>query len=126
MPNPVKKNILIAEDERPMARALELKLLNSGFNAKAVYDGEEAIKELSSNKYDLVLLDIMMPKKDGFGVLEEMKNQKIIVPVIVSSNLSQHEDLEKAKTYGVAGYFVKSDTPISEVVNQVKKVLKIK
>ncbi len=122
----VKKKILIAEDERPMARALELKFNNSGFEAKAVYDGEEAVVELIKGKYDLLLLDIMMPKKDGFGVLEDIKNKKINVKVIVSSNLSQSEDLDKAKKMGAIGYFVKSDTPISQVVEQVKQALSIK
>lgn len=120
------KKILVAEDEKPMARALELKLNNSGFDAKAVNDGEAAVQELENNKYDLLLLDIMMPKKDGFGVLEDLKNKKINIPVIISTNLSQGVDLEKAKSYDVAGYFVKSDTPIIEVVNQIKRILKIK
>ena len=122
----IKKKILIAEDEKPMARALELKLNNSGFEAKAVNDGEEAVVELTNNKYDLLLLDLMMPKKDGFGVLEEINNKKIDVKVIISSNLSQQEDLDKAKNMGAVGYFVKSDTPINEVVEQVKKALNIK
>lgn len=109
-----------------MARALELKFNNSGFEAKTVYDGEEAVVELIKGKYDLLLLDIMMPKKDGFGVLEDIKNKKINVKVIVSSNLSQSEDLDKAKKMGAIGYFVKSDTPISQVVEQVKQALSIK
>lgn len=122
----VKKKILIAEDERPMARALELKFKNSGFEAKAAYDGEEVVSELVNNQYDLLLLDIMMPKKDGFGVLEEINKRKIDIKVIVSSNLSQIENFDRAKSMGAIGYFVKSDTPINEVVEQVKKALEIK
>ena len=109
----VKKRILIAEDEKPVARALDLKLNKSGFDTKVVNDGEEAMAELTNNKYDLLLLDIMMPKKDGFSVLEDIKNQKIDIKVIVSSNLSQPEDSDKAKSLGAIGYFVKSDTPIN-------------
>jgi len=122
----VKKRILIAEDEKPVARALDLKLNKSGFDTKVVNDGEEAMAELTNNKYDLLLLDIMMPKKDGFSVLEDIKNQKIDIKVIVSSNLSQPEDSDKAKSLGAIGYFVKSDTPINEVIKQIKKVLNIK
>ena len=70
-----KKKILIAEDEKPMAHALEMKLNNSGYEAKAVYDGIQAMEELTNNKYDLMLLDLMMPKMDGFGVLEAMKEK---------------------------------------------------
>ena len=117
------KKILIAEDEKPMARALELKLNKSGYEAKAVYDGEQAIAELEANKYDLMLLDLMMPKLDGFGVLGVMKEKKIKVPVIVSTNLSQEGDIEKAKVLGAKDYFVKSDTPITGVIEHIKKVL---
>lgn len=118
-----KKRILIAEDEKPMAHALELKLNNSGFEAKAVYDGEEALAELAKNKYDLLLLDLMMPKKDGFDVLADLKDKKNSIPVIVSTNLSQESDIAKAKKLGAKDFFVKSDTPINKVVEHVKKLL---
>lgn len=117
--------ILIAEDEKQMAHALELKLKKSGFEPKVAYNGIEAIKILEKEKIDLVLLDLMMPEKDGFGVLEDMKQKKISVPVIVSTNLSQEDDVKKAKDLGAKDYFVKSDTPINEVVEHIKKVLGI-
>lgn len=120
------KKILIAEDEKPMAKALELKLKGCGFDAKAVFNGAEALAEMEKENYDLLLLDLMMPVKDGFGVLEELKNKpgnKTLV--IVSSNLSQGEDIKRAKALGAVDYFVKSDTPISEVVNHIKTALKI-
>ncbi|PLX28394.1 hypothetical protein C0581_02595 [Candidatus Parcubacteria bacterium] len=118
-----KKKILIAEDEKPMAKALELKLNNSGYEAKAVFDGVEAVEALEQDKYDLMLLDLMMPKKDGFGVLEDMKAKKIKVPVIVSTNLSQDADIERAKKLGAKDYFVKSDTPITGVIEHIQKIL---
>ena len=120
------KKILIAEDERAMAKALELKLKSSGFDAKSVFNGEEAIKELEKESYDLLLLDIMMPIKDGFFVLEEIKNKNIKIPVIISSNLSQEEDVKKAKSLGAIDYFIKSNTPIASVIENVKNALKIK
>lgn len=120
------KKILIAEDERPMAKALELKLTSSGFLAKAVFNGDEALEVLAKEKYDLLLLDLMMPKRDGFSVLQEIKDKKKDIAVIVTSNLSQEEDIKKAKSLGAVDYLVKSDTPITEVVERVKKVLKIK
>lgn len=117
------KKILIVEDERPMATALELKLGKSGFFAHAVYDGTEAIKILEKEKYDLILLDLMMPKKDGFSVMEDLNKMGIKTPIIISSNLGQEEDINKAKKMGAVGYFIKSDTPISEVVNHVRRAL---
>src|SRR3989339_986496 len=118
-----EKKILIAEDEKPMARALEIKLNKAGFETVVVFDGVSALKELVANKYDLLLLDLMMPNKDGFSVLTDMKESKIKVPVIVSTNLNQKEDIEKALSLGAKDYFVKSDTTISEVVEHVKKIL---
>ena len=75
---PDKKRILIAEDEKSMARALELKLNSAGYDTKVAYDGNQALDVLKTEKYDLVLLDLMMPAVDGFGVLEEMKKEVII------------------------------------------------
>lgn len=118
-----KKKILIAEDEKPMAHALEVKLNSSGYEATTVFDGQQAIEALEAETYHLVLLDLMMPKKDGFAVLEEMKEKKIKTPVIVSTNLSQESDIDKAKNLGAKDYFVKSDTPITGVVEYVKKTL---
>jgi DNA-binding response OmpR family regulator len=65
----------------------------------------------------------MMPKKDGFSVLQDLKDGANKVPVIVSSNLSQQDDFAKAKALGASDYFVKSDTTIAEVVERVKIAL---
>jgi DNA-binding response OmpR family regulator len=119
------KKILIAEDERPMARALELKLNGSGFNAKAVGNGEEALQTLEKEKFDLILLDLVMPKVDGFGVLEQLQAKGNTTPIIVLSNLSQEEDAKKAKELGAVDFFIKSDTPIIEIVKIAKKALKL-
>jgi two-component system, OmpR family, alkaline phosphatase synthesis response regulator PhoP len=119
-----KKKILIAEDEKPMARALEIKIgSDPDLEAKAVFNGAEALKILEVEKYDLVLTDLMMPDVDGFTLLKELKAKNIKIPVIISSNLSQEEDIKLTKSLGAIDYFVKSDTPISEVVKKIKKAL---
>lgn len=117
------KKILIAEDEKPIAKAMELKLNHSGFEARAVFDGEEALEALAKEKFDLVVLDLIMPKRDGFSTLSEIKKRGIKVPVIISSNLSQEEDKEKAKNMGAIDFFIKSNTPINEIVDNIKKYL---
>ncbi len=117
------QKILVAEDERPMAHALELKLTRSGYTVKTAFDGEEALQYLTSEPFDLVLLDLVMPKKDGFAVLQGLQDKHITTPVIVSSNLSQAEDAKRAKALGASDYFIKSDTPISKVVEHVRRVL---
>ena len=118
-----KKKILIVEDEEPMARALVLKLEKEGYEAKSVEDGSKALEVLDKEKFDLILLDLMMPKLDGFGVLEEIKKRNIKVPVIVSSNLSQDSDFKKAKELGAKDFFVKSDTPLVQVIKHIKEAL---
>lgn len=117
------KKILIAEDEKPMSKALEIKLGRAGYDVKAVYNGEEAIEILKKEKFDLLLLDLIMPKKDGFDVLAEIKNKKIKTAVIVLSNLGQEEDINKAKALGAKDFFIKSDTPIAQILEHIQKIL---
>ncbi len=117
------KKILIAEDEKPVSKALELKLSNAGYIVHPVFDGEEAVRAIEKGHYDLVLLDLVLPKIDGFGVLERIKSKGIKTPVIVTSNLSQDTDVKRTKELGAVDYFVKSDIPISEVVERVKRAL---
>ncbi len=121
--NNKSKKILIVEDERAIARALELKLSHSGFSVKVVGNGEEALQILEKEKFDLVLLDLVMPKLDGFGVLKGLAEKNIKTKIIVVSNLSQEEDRRKAKELGASSFFVKSDTPITDIVSEVKKIL---
>ncbi len=117
------KLILIVEDERPLSHALEMKLKNQGYTTKVVTNGQDALAEIKNGKYAMVLLDLIMPVMDGFGVLEGIKSQNLKVPVIVLSNLGQDEDRVKAKALGAVDYFVKSNTPIADIVAKVKSSL---
>lgn len=117
------KLILIVEDEKPLSHALDMKLRSQGFTTKVVANGTDAIAELKKTKYHLVLLDLIMPIMDGFGVLTEMASSKLKIPVIVLSNLGQDEDRIKAKALGAVDYFVKSNTPIAEILTRVKQAL---
>ena len=119
--------ILIAEDDKFLANAYRLKFTKSGFTVKLAIDGEEAIKELESFTPDLIILDLIMPKKDGFMVLEDLsKNSKWkSIPVIVATNLEQKEDIDRAKSLGAIDYIVKSNVTIEEIVNKVKHLLKL-
>ena len=120
-----KKKILIAEDEKPMARAMELKLTSSGFDITVVGNGEDALNALAKEKFDLLLLDLIMPRKDGFAVLTELKTKPNTMPIIVLSNLSQDDDIKRSKELGATEFFIKSNTPITELVTYVKRVLKL-
>jgi len=121
--NNTPKKILIIEDEKTLARALGFKLTYSGFEIKTVFNGEEGVAILRQEKFDLVLLDLIMPKMDGFMVLATMKTEKIKVPVMILTNLSQEDDIKRTKEYGVKEYIIKSNTPIAVIVEQVTKFL---
>lgn len=115
------KKILIVEDERPLAHALELKFSHEGYEVEIATDGAEALKLANSSKYAAILLDLIMPNLDGFSFLEQMKNKS---PVIILSNLGQDEDKQRAEELGAVEYFVKSNTPITEIIKKVKSVAK--
>jgi DNA-binding response OmpR family regulator len=120
------KKILIIEDEQPMARALMFKLKSEGFEVDTAFDGQSGIKKIQEAKagYDVVILDLMMPLLDGFGVLKKLEELKDKTPVMVASNLSHEQDVQKAKALGAVDFLVKSDVSLSEVVTKVKKYLK--
>lgn len=122
--NKTNKKILIAEDDTSLSKALNLKLSSLGFDVEVATDGEDALMHLKKTQYDLLLLDLMMPQVDGFGVLEELKKSKHKPVVFVNSNLSQASDKAKAMKLGADDYLVKSDISLKEIVAKITKALK--
>ena len=118
-----KKTVLIVEDEKPMAKTLNLKLQRSGFNTLVANDGKTALDILDKNKVDMMLLDLIIPQIDGFSVLKELKKRKKRPPVIVISNLGQEDDMNLARDLGVVDYFIKVNTPMVKIVDKVKACL---
>ena len=115
------KKILVVEDEKPLTEALRSKLEHEGFEVYVAKNGEEGITMLNDDEFDLVLLDLLMPKIDGFGVLEEIKKKHLKVPVFIQTNFDEPSDEERAKDLGAQAFFLKSDTPIAELVEEIKK-----
>jgi DNA-binding response OmpR family regulator len=117
--------ILIAEDDRFLSRGLSDKLQRKNFVVVAASDGNEALAKLREKKIDLILLDLIMPNKDGFQVLAEMRTDKKYdnLPVIILSNLGQEKDIEEGKRLGATDYLVKSNLSIEDVVVKVKETL---
>ena len=107
-----------------MANVLKMKLIKAGNQAEVVVGGKDAIAALDKNKYSLVMLDLMMPKFDGFKVLESMKENGNKTPVFVLSNLSQPEDEKRARALGAKEYFVKSDISLTDVVKKILDAVK--
>jgi len=118
------KSILIIEDEKPLSHALKLKLTHEGYNVTVAENGEDGLQAVEHGTFDLILIDIIMPKMDGFTVLGRLHELGKSSNVIVLSNLGQKEDIEKAKELGVKEYMVKSNTPISRIVNSINTFLK--
>jgi len=118
--------ILIIEDEDFLVRTLKDNLIPEGYAVDGARNGEEGVEKIKKNKPDLILLDLLMPGKDGFYVLEELKkNPKWkLIPVIVLSNLGEDTSIKRAREMGVNDYLVKSQHPIEEVIKKVKKYLK--
>lgn len=116
--------VLIVEDEKPLARALELNLNEAGFLTKVVFNGSDAVDLLLKETFDLILCDLIMPKMDGYTVLAIIKESKIKSPIIVLSNLSQKDDEKYAKDFGALDFYIKSNTPIEVIVERVKQILK--
>jgi len=114
-----KKLVLIVEDELPLAHTLETKFRHAGFETRIAGDGEGALQELSRGGCDVVLLDLIMPRMDGFMVLQEMQKRGLKTPTIVLSNLEQEEDKVRAKELGAVKYFTKAKTSIAEIVTEV-------
>jgi DNA-binding response OmpR family regulator len=118
------KKILIVEDDTYLANAYRVKLTKAGFEVKNVFDGEEAISILQTFTPDIILLDIVMPKKDGFTTLEEIKaNEKWKnIPVILASNLGQKEDREKGISLGAVEFFTKTDFTLNNLIEKINSI----
>lgn len=118
-----KHKLLLVGDEKPLAKALMLKLTDSDFDIDYVDNGTDAYNHILKNKYDLVLLDLVLPGMNGFTVLEKVSKNKIPNPILVFSNLSQEEDIQKVMSMGAIGYLIKSDTSLNELIIYINKFL---
>jgi len=121
----VMKKILLIEDDPFLSSLLKTKLQKEGIEVIWAADGEIAMEILRKSDVDLILLDIILPKKTGFEVLEEMRMdpqlQSKKTPVMIISNLGQEEDIERGKELGVVEYFIKAKISIDDLVNRVKE-----
>lgn len=99
--------ILIAEDERDLNALLQKKLISEGYSVDACFDGEEALDYLGAAEYDAVILDIMMPRRDGFQVLQQMRAEGISAPVMFLTARDSIEDRVKGLDAGATDYMVK-------------------
>ena len=120
------KKILLIEDDPFLGSLLGNRFKKEGIEAIIVKNGNEAIKLLKAQPFDLALLDIILPGKSGFEVLEEIKTDPQIskVPIVIISNLGQESDIIKGKELGAVDYIVKAKISIDEMVGKVREFLK--
>ncbi|MCS7200765.1 MAG: response regulator [Patescibacteria group bacterium] len=118
--------VLLVEDDKFLRTVLEKKLLNEGFEVIIAEDGEEALQKLVRERPGIILLDIVLPKRSGFAVLEEIQRDPEFrsLPVIILSNLGQREDVEKGISLGAVDYFVKAKISLDELLNKIKDYAK--
>ncbi len=121
------KKILIVEDDLAMREIMQHKLTASGFTVLSAEDGKQGLEIIKSEVPDIVLLDLMMPELDGFGVLELLRKDSDVriseMPVIVLSNLWSNIDILKAKSLKVKGFLVKAYFTPDQILGKIKEVL---
>lgn len=122
----INKKILIIEDEENFQKTLSETLRKDGFEVFSALDGEQGIKMVKKELPNLVLLDLILPKKDGFEVLREMKADAILgkIPVIVLTNLEGGQDIERVLSLGARTYLVKANYSLQEVVGKIEEIFK--
>ncbi|NCN53078.1 response regulator [Candidatus Wolfebacteria bacterium] len=121
----MEKKVLLVEDDAFLRSLLSNRLKRDGIDVVTATTGDAAVEAIKSNNPDLVLLDIILPGKSGFEIMEEIKADPQVpnVPVIIISNLGQDSDIERGRELGVADYLVKADTPIDDLVSKIRDFL---
>jgi DNA-binding response OmpR family regulator len=120
-----RNRVLLAEDDRFFRRAGEVALQNAGIEVMTAVDGEDALRIARTRRPDLILLDVLMPKLDGFEVLRALKNDPLTrdIDVIMLSNLHEGMDVVMAIAAGARNYLVKADLSLPALVAAVGEAL---
>lgn len=125
MPPEELKRIMIIEDDKFLSSLIKVRLEREGLTVIQAFDGEEAIELLKTERPDLFVLDLIMPKVTGFEVLQaiSMMPEFEKVPVIILSNLAQDSDIQKAKEFGAREYFIKVKISIDDILKKIKALV---
>ena len=119
------KKVLIVEDDNILSKAIDIALKDEEFETMVAKDGEEALAKVKGFKPDLILLDLIMPKKSGEEVLTELKKDEETkhIPVLITTVKSEHEAISRCIALGARGYFIKAHYSLNEIVKEVKKAM---
>ena len=123
-----KTKVMVVEDEEILLTALSEELKQEGFEVVGAKDGVEGVEKAASEKPDLILLDLVMPRLDGIGALKQMKDNPETkeIPVVILTNLSDYDKVSDALSLGAMDYLVKANYRLEELVNNIKTVLERK
>ena len=118
-------HVMLVEDDQFLSDIYQKKFTMEGFKISYADNGEKGLEEIKKKKPDIILLDVLMPKMDGFTVLEKLKEDEKVkdIPVILLTNLGQKDDVQKGLDSGAVDYLIKAHFKPSEVVDKIKKVL---
>jgi DNA-binding response OmpR family regulator len=121
----IVKKIMIVEDDHFLSSLVKTRLEKDGFSVIQAFDGNQAIEMLRTEVPNLVMLDLIMPKVNGFEVLKTISSTPglELIPVVIVSNLAQDSDIQKAKELGAKEYFVKVKVSIDDLVAKIKSLV---
>ena len=121
------EKVLVIEDDLILRKAITVALKDAGFNVVEAVDGVEALLKVETVKPDIILLDLLLPKKTGWRVLEEIRNHKNEsikkLPIIVLTAVGEEKSLKECLKQGVDDYLIKSDYSLDSVVEKIKNSL---
>lgn len=119
------KKILIVEDDSFLQSLAASKLAKEGYEVATASNGEDAIHKLDAEVFDFILLDLVLPGVDGFGILEHVRaNAKSKnVPVIIFSNLAEDKDIKRAKELGANEFMIKSNFTLDELAEKIAELI---
>ena len=119
------KTILFIEDEMNLQKSLTSRLKDEGFEMISALDGEIGLRQAREKMPDLIILDLVLPKKDGFEALKELKSDAGLapIPVIVLTNLEGSQDVERALSLGAFTYLVKANYSLDDMIEKIKQAL---
>ncbi len=120
-----KKKIVILEDDLALAKSLSSALSKNGYEVFSAVDGETGLRLIEEKRPDLIVLDIVLPRKSGFEVMEEIASKEDLkrIPVMVLTNLESSHDVNRMLELGVKSFLVKANYSLDEVVAKIKETL---
>lgn len=120
-----KKKVLVVDDDQFLQDIICEKLEKAGIACTKAYDGYEAIEAINKEKFDLILLDLIMPGMDGITVTKKLKSQEETkaIPILILTNLSDDSIVSKIKEFGGAGYLIKNEQNIDAIVEAINNII---